>query len=1009
MSAEQPFRNADLTYRLRALPTAGAVLHVGSHPDDEDAGLMAFLSRGLAVRTVYWSATRGEGGQNRIGPERSEALGIIRTWESLDARVVDGSEVLYGPFFDFGFSRSGEDCLERWGREVVVREIARAIRSVQPHVVVSRWTGGPEDGHGQHQAVGLVVPEAVDAAADPGAVPELAREGLPPWRTQKLYTSAVGDWTPGEDVEFGQHRPDLESPDVLRINTGAVDPASGRSFQELAWIGGNRHQSQGMSFVPSRGDHFSYYRLVRSVVPTQPPEGGLFDGLDLSLPSLADLVAPRSSTIRSLLDDAWRRATQAASEFRADRPAQIAEILLEGLEALRAARRRLGEDPLGAVARAALDRYLARKVAEFEAVAARCLGVEVECLVGEARVTPGRRIRAEARVWMTPGSRPEVGDLSLEVPDGWRVRRLGSISSSEGAELLPAAAAVFEVTVPEGAPLSTPYWLREPRTPYRYTWPEAGPLGQPLDDPPVLARCELEVGSHLLHLSRPAVERSTVLGGNRELLPQVVPPVSLIPQGSRTFLPLTRRGARLELQLAVRSMAPRVVGTLAAEAPPGWDVHPTNLDLTFERAGDVRTLGFDLSVPPNAKAAVHTLGYRVTSDGRDYGVVLQPVWRRRAGVPAAVDESSCVGETFIMAPATVSIHLIEAEFVRRLRYGYIPGAAENILNALEHFGLDLTVVRPGDLAYTDLRAFDTLVVGPNAYVLSDDVRRNAGRLLEYVESGGTLIVQYQAYGYQGPAFAPYPFRFRQPHDRVTFPDAPVTVLQPDHPILSRPNPIGPEDFERWIHERGLYFLGEWDRRYLPLLESSDPGQPPQRGGLLVANYGRGTYVYTAYSFFRQIPEGVPGAFRLFANLLGLAEARILERVEHVRGIALFSFMNDAQLYEVARLMSERWLEPEGTLAREGDRGDELYVIMQGEVEVIKGDRVVSVEGAGEVVGELAVLTELPRAATLRARGDLRFLTIRGTHFREFLRTHPGLLERLASVLARRLAASHGSR
>ncbi|MGH2684320.1 MAG: cyclic nucleotide-binding domain-containing protein, partial [Actinomycetota bacterium] len=312
---------------------------------------------------------------------------------------------------------------------------------------------------------------------------------------------------------------------------------------------------------------------------------------------------------------------------------------------------------------------------------------------------------------------------------------------------------------------------------------------------------------------------------------------------------------------------------------------------------------------------------------------------------------------------------------------------------------------PEELAYTDLDAYDDVVVGPNAYLI-DDVRRNAARLLEYVERGGTLIVQYQGYGYQGNHLAPYPFRYRQPHDRITFSDAPVTMLDPGHPILSAPNRIGPEDFEGWVHDRGLYFFGEWDRRYEPLLESADPGQDPQRGGLLVAGYGRGTYVYAAYSFFRQVPEGVPGAVRLFANLLGLADARITERMERARRIPLLSLLDASQLYEVARLMSERWLDPGGILCREGDRGSELYLILEGDIEVIKGhDRVVHVAQKGEVVGELAVLTDLPRSATLRAASDVKILEMRGSHFRGYLRQHKDLAERVTAMLAQRLASS----
>ena len=1005
---DEPVRNADLVYLLRSLGMAGAVLHIGSHPDDEDAGLMAYLSRGLGVRTVYWSATRGEGGQNRAGPERGEALGILRTWESLDARAVDGGEVLYGPFYDFGFSKSGQDCLARWDRDSVIREIVRAIRFVQPQVVVSRWTGGPEDGHGQHQAVGLVVGEAFDAAADEARFPELVELGLPPWQAQKLYRSAVGDWQPGEDVAFGLRVPEFEEQGLLRINTGEVDRISGRSYQELAWMGMNRHVTQAMAFVPWRGEYLSYFRLERSLVPVPQPEAGPFDGLDPSVAGLADLPGCDWPGLRPLLEDVRDRATEALSSFHPDHPEDAGHAVLAGLDAVRQARRLVadrGREHDGA----ALDLLLERKQAEFEEAAARCLGLDLECLVDEGLLTPGRRVLVRAGLWWS-GQGSINADVRLNLPAGWTSERLevtGGEESRGGS--LSGITAVFVVTLPEAATLSSPYWIREPRGPYRYNWPEAPPPGLPFDPPPISATCDVRLGDRELSVTRPAVHRKASAGGFREVVPEVVPPVSLQLREDRKILPSRDQPERIELELAARSMQHDARGTLVVEAPDDWDVHPPEVDLGFERFGDVRTVRYEVNIPAGAKPGTYALSFRVASGSRDFGVVLRPVWRRPAGHTGSVDEASSTAAAFIMAPARISLHLVEAQFVSRLRSAYIRGADEDIHTSLEPFGLAMTVLNPEDLAYADLQAFDAIVVGPNAYVMRDEVRRSAGRLLEYVDGGGTLIVQYQAYDYQRPGLAPYPFRFRQPHDRVTFPDAPVTVLEPDHAILSFPNRITAEDFDGWVHDRGLYFFGEWDKRYVPLLESGDPGEEPLRGGLLVASYGRGTYVYAAYSFFRQIPEGVSGSIRLFANLLGLAEARILERADRVRHLPLFSSMTEPQLYEVARLMSERWLDAGTYLCRQGDRGRELFMILDGEVEILKEDggreKVVSVAGAGEVVGELSVLTDLPRSATLRAREDVKILVMAGVHFREFLRQHVDLAERMTSLLARRLASS----
>jgi LmbE family N-acetylglucosaminyl deacetylase len=987
-----PLRDADLVYALRSLARSGAVLHLGAHPDDEDGGTMAYLSRGLGVRAVYWSATRGEGGQNRAGPERDEALGIVRTWESLSAREVDGGEVLYGPFYDFGFSRSGEDALSRWGREDVVREIVRAIRVVQPLVVISRWSGGAEDGHGQHQAIGLVAGEAVEAAADPERFPELGAHGLAPWRVRKLYRSLGGDWQPGEDVTFGARVEEHEEGGRLRVNTGAFDPIAGRTFQEQAAIAGNRHRSQAMAFLPERGDHLHYYRLERGPGDGEGPDSGFFDDLDPSLAALARHAGVDSPELESLLGSADRQARLAADTYHPEDRAKPGTALLEGLADLRRASELAETEALVA----ALD----RKIGEFEEVAARCLGLSLACELRQARVTPGERADGAVRLWNEGPERIQEATFHLDLPEGWKWSLTATQEESErvrGEE--------FAIDVPPDARLSSPYWLREPREPYRYRWPASGPLGLPMDPPLVMARAEVVVGGHRLTLRAPGVRREAFMGGFRELPLSVLPPIALEPQERREFIPVSRSGP-LRLSLTARGLRDGSEGELTLRVPEGWEVRPDAVDLRFAEAGGSRTLAFEVGLPQQAEPGTNELAYEVAAGDRRFGVVLHPVRQPAAGLPAPATEANATAEAFMISPAALDIHLVDVGFVRTLRYGYLPGTDKGIVDALTRFDIDLTALREEDLAFGDLDAFDSIVVGPHAYVLSPELRKHAGRLLEYVDRGGTLVVQVQGYGYQEGGLAPYPFRFHQPHDRVTDPDAPVTMLQSDHPTMNLPNRIAAEDFEGWVQDRGLYFFGEWDPRYTPLLASADPGDDPQRGGLLVASYGRGSYVYCGYSLFRQIPAGVPGAIRLLANLMGLAEARILERRERVRQVPILAFMNEDQLYDVARLMSERWFADGSYLCRQGDPGGELYVVTEGTVEAIKeGDRewTVLVAGEGEVVGELSVFADTPRSASLKARGDVKVLTIQGAHFRELLREHPELSEEVMRILATRLA------
>jgi LmbE family N-acetylglucosaminyl deacetylase len=997
--------DVDLLARLRGLGREGAVLHVGAHPDDEDTGTLVYLSRGLSVRTVYWSATRGEGGQNRLGPETNEALGIIRTWESLSAREIDGGDVLYGPFYDFGFSKNGDDALLRWGREEMIREIVRAIRMVQPLVVISRWGGGPEDGHGQHQAVGLAVAEAFDAAGDPIRFPELEDRGLPPWRPQKLYRSVGRDWQPGEDVVFGTVLPEYEDGRALRINTGVVEARSGRTYQELAALASNRHQSQAMAFLPQRGDFFYYYRLERG--PDDPgPERSFFDGVNSTLTGIVEGIG--SDRLTKLLREAGKHAEESVQALGQGDRTEAGREVLRGLDRMREARAGLADEGVGGREHPAIERAIDRKIRAFEEAAAACLGITLECRAEEARVTGGSRVAVTASLW-TEGTADDVA-FRVEAPDGWAVQAADGTGEQRVEESGMVTEAGFSVDVPHEAALSSPYWLRRPRGPYRYVWPDHGPLGAPFDPPLLSAIAEITVDGRHFSLSAPAVHRESFAGGFREIPLTVLPPVALAPKENRRFLPVSSEPQHLGLHVTATCLRSEgAMGELTVDGPEGWDVVPRQVPLDFSATGDSRTARFDVTVPADVDPGVFELRYAIQSGDIRSGVVLDPVRRTGLGLPGPPNESNAIAEVLVILPATESIHVVDARFVPTLRCGYVKGVEDDVIPALERFGVDVTALSEEDLAFGDLTVFDTVVVGPNAYLMRPDVRTSGGRLLEYVEAGGTLIVQYQGYGYEQGPFAPYGFRFHQPHDRVTLPDAPIEILQGDHPLLHLPNELSATDFDGWVHDRGLYFFGEWDRRYTPIVASYDPGEKPKEGGLLVASYGRGTYVYCAYSLFRQIPAGVPGAFRLFANLLGLAEARIRERRARARTVPLFSSLTEEQLYDVARLMSERWVDDGDHLCRQGDRGGELFVVLDGEVEVVKesegASTVVHVAGAGEALGELAGLTDLPRSASLRARGLVKALVMRGEHFRTLLREHPDLSMSVMRVIAERLATT----
>jgi LmbE family N-acetylglucosaminyl deacetylase len=842
----------DLIYGIRRLRTWGCVLHVGAHPDDEEIGLIAYLTHKLGIRTVYWSATRGEGGQDASGRYDGEALGIYRTWESLAAREVDGGESLFGPFYDYDYAKTSGEVFRKWRREDLVREIVRAIRSVQPQVIVARWTGGESDQHGHHKAVGEATIEAFRRAGDAESFPELVDEGLHPWTAAKLYQSVAPDWTPGErHVRHGERRPDLEVPGIVAIDTGEFDPIARETYQERAWRAFNSHRTQSIGFAPSPGEFWYYYRLVATRVASPEREATLFDGLDLSLPGMVEHYRRGAGRFGPLLRAATAAAERALADFHPYAPADVAPALLEGLAHLRAARAALPDERCSESAARILD----RKIQEFERTIAHSLGLRLEAVADRPRVTPGERVAVQARLWSKEQAVADP-DIVLHAPAGWLVEQ--------------TAAGTFGVTVPADAEPTRPYWLRVARDDYRYTWPTDAARGAPFDAPVLEAGCVVDVAGSAVTLRAPVVHRAAFTGGFRTLPVSVVPPVSLEVQPGVLLVPAGTGTRTWRVDVTVRANTARPIeARLRMDAPAGWRVTPESADIAFDGVGQAHTRRFELRLPARVRPGRYTLRLHAHCDGREHASVMRAV---RAASSAQVGEAgadTCTHEAFVIAPAELAVHVLDVRLPERLRVGYIVGSPERLPAALESLAIETRVLADADVAWGALEDHDAIVVGPNAYVLRETLRAHARRLLDYVADGGTLIVQHQGYGYAGSGLAPFPLEYREPHDRVTDEHASVALLEPAHPALSSPNAIGARDFDGWVRDRGLYFLGPRADEYAPLLACADPGEEPKDGGLVVARHGQGLYVYCAYSLFRQVPAGVPGGVRLLANLLAL--------------------------------------------------------------------------------------------------------------------------------------------
>jgi LmbE family N-acetylglucosaminyl deacetylase len=994
---------ASLLYQIRGLGTTGDVLHVGAHPDDEDSGLIAMLARGHGARVVCWSGTRGEGGQNRVGPYSGRELGVYRTWETLDARAVDGGESWFGPFYDYDYSKSGAEALEKWGQERLVREIVRAIRAAQPQVVISAWRGDESDGHGHHTAVGVAVREAFLAAGDPTRFRDLESVGLTAWQARKLYVGMRSDWQPGEKVELGVRRPELDGPGYLRLNTGAFDPIVNLTYEEQGAIALNQHLTQGTTGVPTPGDYYVYLRLDQ-VAPDSEITGaiGLYDGVDTRLTGLAGYPGGGSTVLHAALEEVQRIAATAAECLHVDEPWRTGPGLLELAQRLADLQVQLPELGVDAAAVTALTTYLARKQRAAEAAAARCLGLRLLASVDRATLTPGESVRLSARLLAYGPDQPE--DPAFEP-----VVTLVGADVSQVHTADPQTAA-FDIAVPADAELSCPYWLQLPRTDYSYTWPDDVAVGEPFDPSPISVNCSLQIEGRSLRLSAPALCQEAFAGGYRQLATSVLPPISVRPSVGRQFLRTRDVAQQLEMRVGVlghrKSVFP-IDGVLEVSVPPRWTAAPDRALVSLRKDGDADTVEVTVVVPPDAPAGSQAIAFGLRCGGRLYESSVTAVMQTAPGLSGQPDEGTCLRRQVIAEPVAVNVDLIDVAVHEAHSYGYVSGAGDEVPRILTGLGLSVHPLSDDELGMADLAGYDTIVIGPNAFLARDALRKSARRLLDYAFNGGTLLVQYQGYAHAHLKAAPFAFSYQQPHDRVTHEGSPVQILKPDHFLMRFPNRIGPEDFAGWVRDRGMYFFGEWDPSYEPLLACADPGEAPKLGGLLVARYGRGAYAYCGYTLFRQLAAGVPGAFRLFANLLALPEGRLRERMEHLRSVSVFAALDDVHLRELARIAVDRTLRDGEFLFREGDQGHELYLIERGALDVLQGTdlRHLRTCVAGEPIGELAAITSLRRTASLRARGDTEVLAISSDDFLALVRRQSDIAEGMVKLLARRLHAA----
>lgn len=844
-----------LWQKLLKLRTTASALYTTAHPDDEESGVLTLLSRGMGVRTALLTLNRGEGGANALGPELFDALGLVRTEElRLAGRWYGLDDQYFTTAIDYGFSKTLAEALRSWDREVVLGDMVRAIRMNRPLVVVSRWHGSERDGHGHHQAAGVLTPLAVEAAADPARFPEqITREGLRPWRVKKLYRGRLRD---GEAWH-------------VALDPGVTSPWLGRTYQEIGAHGLSlqRSQTAGRTRTFAGGGEERYERLFPA--DGAPLEDGLFDGLDTSLPGLFGLLGEEPPAgVAEALRATDAEIAAALSAFRMDGGGEVAAHLGAALRALREAER-------ATPSRSEAAFHLAVKERQLVAALGTALGVRVRAVATPAGadadtplgpVVPGQEMDVRVRVTNGGSGEVRIVGANLASTSGWR----GEGGVTTGPLAAGASAdGTFRVRIPVDAALSGPWFFRRSISENAYQVRDSSDLGFAESRPRLVAAVTLAVDDVPVTLTREVRTREvdapweTV---SRELV--VVPRLSVRAEPPVHVL-RTGSAEPFDVGIEVTSADPGPLdASVSLELPEGWTAQPAAAPLHLEAAGQRASATFSVRPPAGRGATGAAAGTdrwtipavaHVTSDPDPTGY--------REGYEAIRHRD--LETRYLVRPAGLTVVPVDVSVAPDLSVGYVMGVGDAVPAAIEELGARATLLDAAALASGDLSDYDAIVVGTRAYAVRPDLVAATPRLLAWVRAGGNMVVLYQTPEFTPGTEAPLPATLPGDAEETAEEDATVALLAPGHPLLTTPNRIGTTDFDGWIEQRGSKFFATWDDGYTALVETHDTGQAPQRGVWLSAAVGSGHWTYVALALHRQLPYGVAGAYRILANLISL--------------------------------------------------------------------------------------------------------------------------------------------
>jgi LmbE family N-acetylglucosaminyl deacetylase len=874
---------------LRKLHTRASLIMVTAHPDDEDGGVLAYESRGQGARVALLTLNRGEGGANVMSPDYFDALGLVRTEEVLAADRYYGAQQYWTRVCDYGFSKTKEEALEKWGHDRVLYDAVRAVRMVRPLVITSVFVGGPTDGHGNHQTTGQIAQELFKAAGDPTVFPDQIRQGLRVWTPLKdyarvpvfatitdkgIYDYADGKYHPAEFRDY-IHGTTIHGqlPTTVQVPEGDYDPVLGLSYAQVAHLGLGFQKSQdgGTGLPPAQALLSPYYRFGTRVESGE-KESSLFDGIDVSLLGIASLAKEGDAgflkdgltTINGLVEQAMR-------DFSAAHPERIAATLAEGLKTTNALIERVGSSNLSDESKYDVTHELQVKQAQFNHALALSLGLSVLATVTPAQepsgpfaaffgtletfqvAIPGQDFRVKVHVVNRSSVAVELRKISLAGPpeENWR---FDPVSPSGGTLVDNQSHDVrFSVHVPEQAGYTRPYFTRPDIEQAYYDILDPQYLNLSTAPYPLSATLDFALNGVPFEISQVVQSVTRVTGPGTVLEPMIVGPaisISISPRAG--IVPLDSKSFTLTATIHSNVKGP-AKGTVRLGLPEGW--HASTAVFSTAKDGEDQTVTFEVT-PNRLVEKLYTITAIAEYDGHEYKEGYHTVGYQG------------LRPYNLYQPATYRTTGVNVTVAKGLNVGYIMGAGDDVPQSLENLGIKIHFLTSAELASGDLSKYDVILMGVRTYAVRDDLKTYNGRILDYVKNGGVVIVQYNTPEYDDN-YGPYPYTMSRDPEEVTDEQSKVVILDPGNPLFTWPNKISAKDFDGWIEERGSKFMQSWDSHYEALLETHDPGQEPQKGGLLYARYGKGTYIYNAYAFYRQLPEGVPGAYRIFANLVSL--------------------------------------------------------------------------------------------------------------------------------------------